>query len=303
MASCDDGLSWVGDQSLDPEMNCDGADCDHHPYSAKNTTSAGGWFVTLMGWGNPAIARRTQDGIHWETTLEPSDPARAGVVGDGDHFILLDAYASLVSDDSGGTWQELEYIGVEGNIRVMGFADARVWAFLDGNQILSSANWGQSWEQPESVDCVFNFYNSGMAAGDGVILAVGYDGSGCRSTDGGQSFEGFDTSLDGVEGQVLWTGSEFMAWGYGNVTRSSDGSNWTTTPITLTPGDTFGPSAVAKAPNGSFVAAAGMYSGQFFARSSDGIAWERLDDEAFTQGHPIRNIAHGYVAEASACQP
>src|SRR5690348_12150685 len=66
--SCDDGQSWLVNESDDDGASCVGIDCDHHPGSSTGLTHGGGYFFASFGWGdNPSRIRRSADGVTWET--------------------------------------------------------------------------------------------------------------------------------------------------------------------------------------------------------------------------------------------
>jgi hypothetical protein len=50
----------------------------------------------------------------------------------------------------------------------------------------------------------------------------------CYSTDGGQNWSSA-SGTGPLRANGIWNGSEFMAWNYGTLYRSSDGQSWTST--------------------------------------------------------------------------
>jgi hypothetical protein len=296
----------VGDRDEDDAntISCTTENCDHDQWSAKEVVYSDGWFVTLLGWGVPSsIIKRSQDGTHWETVLSNTNNNFAAIVaGDTGNFMVLDNRIGRVSNDHGATWQTLS--NVNADTEVVGYGDSKVFVFGKTLSVVSSADFGKKWTAATSIDptCSFDFYNSGLAVGAGKVLAVGNDGLGCYSADSGVTFHPLDTTRGEVQNQVVWSGSEFMVWGPAGMAHSPDGATWTKAPVKVTPSSNGFVPVVAKSPSGSFVGAVGQYSTQYFARSTDGINWQRLSDTAFSKGHPIRSIVAGYLPAGKACQ-
>jgi hypothetical protein len=131
IVSCDDGLSWVADRSLDREgdhyvcdvidpavcwvdgMGCNfldnGAcvpkatqcDCDHHPGAGTGIAYGNGWFVATWGWGPKGSVRRSQDGVSWQEVL--SDTSFGGMAFGLDRFMAGDRQPRRSLDD-GASW-------------------------------------------------------------------------------------------------------------------------------------------------------------------------------------------------------
>ena len=99
----------------------------------------------------------------------------------------------------------------------------------------------------------------------------------------------------------VWTGSEFMGWGNGQVTRSTDGATWSQQPLT----SNVNLGIVGVNDQGQFVAVRGgwdnWYDKQRFYRSDDGIAWEEVADGSYTGSHPITSIAFGWAQPSAVC--
>ncbi len=296
MVSCDDGRTWVGAHSETGLDRCTG-DCDHHPLALKDVAFDGTWFYWLYGWGaNPSVLRRSRDGVTWEPAyMQASGDAEfSSVLAGAGQVMLADEGGNLVSSDHGETWQMRA--APPGRVSVSGYGAGRAFV-LGSSDAHWSDDWGQSWNAPESLDCDRNFYNSGVAVDGvrGVVVAIGADGRGCVSADGGRTMGRTDTGLPEAAGRVMWTGDEFVVFGANQIARSPDGVTWTRAETD------FMPFAAARAPGGAFVGASDEYDNQVFARSDDGVTWERLPTSAFTQSHVIRQILAARVAPEHAC--
>lgn len=164
---------------------------------------------------------------------------------------------------------------------------------------------GSTWNQPQSIpgSCTGGDYQGRITYGNGTIVMTPESGNVCSSTDGGQTWT--LTSLPtGLRSNGIWNGSEFMAWNYGTLYRSSDGQNWTST--STVPNDIdFGVAAVSD--QGTIVGVSNewgeSYGAERFYRSEDGVNWEELSSGAYTGGHPIRTMTFGYGQPSAACSP
>jgi len=306
--SCDDGHSWVADQSDHGWKYCESNDCDHHSGTGRSVVWAEGWFIANFGWGAPGSVRRSRDGVTWERVLE--DEVFGGLAyGNGR---LLGAHKnSGYSDDLGESW-------VFPNVSSISGRNARATAFVpyDGGRFLIVARSSSTHEIVRSEDAVsfeaaeilprscvegVRLPGNRIAYGNGAIVTMGEDGTVCRSTDGGRTWT--SKSITGrLRGGGVWTGTEFMAWDDGDVFRSLDGDTWSQ--AATVPGDV-DPGAVAISDSGTFVSISGgpnqHYDSQVAYRSEDGVHWDVLPDSAFIQGHPIKFIAFGYGLPSEHC--
>ncbi len=302
--SCDGGRTWVANRSLDDDAVCWPAegeyDCDHHPGAAKGIafapTPTGPRFVATWGWGPPGGIDWTAEGTSWTRTL--ADTTFGDVVFGGG-VVLAAARNVRRSTDFGDTWVE----GGESmlsvfNVRRAGFGDGRfVMVGEDGGMrdVVLSDDLGVSWRHAESMPSACGASvqtRGGIVAGGGTTLILGGDGVACASTDG-QTFVESSIGTE-VSSQLVWNGTEFVAWSRGQVHRSADGVTWNSSD--MSPGGiTLG--AVAYG-DGSYVGVRGgwqvWYEDQVFYRSSDGTNWAEAD--AFVGSHPIRFMAYGQAA-------
>ncbi len=306
--SCDDGQSWVADQSNDDDVFCwqepdNLPDCDHDPGAGRGVTWGDGWFVATFGWGPPGGLRRSQDGVSWQETL--TGTTFAGVAF-GNGVFLAGSNRPQRSTDAGATWTELDPVGLGSNARRFGFADVAGGRFViaaDNSTIAVSADQGDTWTLPTvPPGCGDNIQTrGGIAAGSDTILVLGGDGNACTSTDGGENWV-LNTVGDTMTSHLVWTGSEFVAWSQNAKHASSDGITWTATP-TSPAGLGLGPATVST--DGVFVAVTGAwrawYDQQQFFRSTDGVSWTALAAGSFQGGHPIRAMSVGTGQPSTAC--
>ena len=289
-------------------------DCGHHPGFSKGVAFGNGWFVATWGWGYSGSVRRSANGIDWEETLT-EDVTFGGLAFGGDRFVLSNRYPMHSSE--GIDWtpgEEADFRGPGGEIvwsvRRFAYADYDGGRFVataePPKSVLVSSDGGQSWWAPSVLPdaCLtgMSTYGGIAATDDGIIVGVGQDGTACRSADGGDTWTESSVGGDNVLGHLLWTGDELVTWGPGVRYTSVDGVDWTQTPTTPE-GIWIGPAAHSDA-TGSFVAVTRVWDGyedQTIVRSDDGVSWEILEGEAFTGGHPIFYIAHGYAEPSELC--
>jgi hypothetical protein len=179
---------------------------------ALRALAADGHTDVMVGWAasrqgptpiGPAVATST-DGLTWTWRVlagaQPSGSAMSGVAAGGHGFIAV------------GTGPTVE---------------PTVWASADGS----------SWEQVSTATAPTKGELDDLAAGGGVYVAVGRDGTGAAawvSTDGltwRQAPSG-PSLADGYMTRVTWTGAAFLAVGKtaaedGAAWVSTDGSSWT----------------------------------------------------------------------------
>ncbi|MDQ3035532.1 MAG: glycoside hydrolase [Myxococcota bacterium] len=307
--SCDDGRSWLANQSDDDAIRCfsDGFDCDHHPGRAKGVVYSHGYFVATYGWGPAGGVQRSRDGVDWTTTLEGTT---FGGIAVSDMQVMLGARSARVSEDDGATWSEPISTMLEGyNVRRAGYAahdGGRMLLVGDGGDVTLSSDGGATWWRPTTLpsSCGAGIQNDGgIGYVAGAIVIVGGDGSVCRSTDGGTTWTAHSIGSDISSSEVVQTASELLVWGGGELHRSSDGATWTSTALQPS-GTSIG--AVARSPDGTFVAVNSgwnrWYEQQRFYRSSDGVTWEQLASDRYVGSHPIFQIRFGLAEPSAACE-
>lgn len=308
LVSCDDGRSWVADQSDYGWNYCDNNDCDHHPGAGRGIAWAEGWFFVTFGWGAPGSIRRSQDGVTWETVLEGE--VFGGIAYGNGRIVAAHKY-SRYSDDLGQTWPDPGVASISGkNVRATAFVPHGSGRFLISasssttSEIVHSED-GVSWNPADSLPdaCARGVRLPGrIMYGNGTIVTTGEDGVVCRSTDGGQSWTAQSISSR-LRGGGVWTGTEFMTWDRGAVFRSADGESWTETETVPSDVDV---GVVAMSDTGTFASiTAGhkqAYEGQLAYRSEDGVRWDVLSDAAFSKGHPMRAMTFGYGLQSIHCR-
>jgi hypothetical protein len=313
IVSCDGGRTWTNNQSNDDAVRCftDGVDCDHGPEAGRGIGYADGRFYATFGWGQPGGVRVSDDGVTWTTALPD---VSFGGVGAAGAIAIAGGHSPQVSLDRGATWAPTaDPVFPIWNVRRTAsvLADTAQPAFvLIGNDgdVFDAAitrDNGATWTHPELPDgCATGDLQSGggivSGAGVVVIASAKENAVACRSTDGGATFTAHPIGGT-ISSQLVWTGTEFVAWGDGHVVKSPDGETWTRTPTTPA-GISLG---VMGAADGVLVAVRGgwqvWYEQEKFYRSTDGVAWEELPATAFTGSHPIRHMAVGSVAQSPAC--
>ena len=299
--NCDDGNTWVADQTGDATIECWGdnwlPDCDHRFDSARGIAYGDGWFVATYGWGEPGGLFRSRDGVTWEET-NPGSTAAGVAYGNG--VFLAGDWMPYRSSDGGATWEQLPWLaGNNYNIRRTFFVDAGGGRFIlanDGSPMISSDN-GDSWTWPSvSAGCGSDMmFSGGFAYGNGVVVGVSGSGPVCVSSDDGATFTSGGDLATWMSSRLLFDGSQFVVWSPGQMHTSPDGVNWTTTAVSG--GLTLDSTAVSD--TGTYVGVAGWYADQTFYRSTDGVNWSATGGSA--AGHPIYEIVFGHGDTSAEC--
>ena len=300
--SCDDGRTWVADQSDEAWDYCSSNDCDHGPGAGRGITWGDGWFFATFGWGGSGTVKRSRNGVTWEPVLESGD---FGGVAFGNGRLVAASRSGQYSDDHGETWNDFESTELSGwTVRATGFAPYGGGRFIisaDGEIVVSAD--GSTWSKPQSIPaaCSGGAYQGRIIYGNGTIVMTPASGPVCYSTDGGQTWSS-TSDVGPLRANGIWNGSEFMAWNFGTVYRSADGRHWTSTETVPNDID-FGVAAVSD--QGTIVGISNgwqqHYDSQVFYRSEDGVNWEVLSAAAYTGGHPIKVIAFGYGEPSAQC--
>jgi hypothetical protein len=308
MVSCDDGQTWVANQSADDAETCWGddnlPDCDHSPWAGRGLAFGNGAFVATFGWGYPGVLRRSVDGATWEDVWM-EQPTFADIAFGKGLFVANNSPTSISTD--GATWQEGGDLNLNvGNVRAIEFVPHGEGLFVitgeSGSErdIVYSPD-GINWSHPSSRPPECGSYVRNIAYGAGTIAIFSGNGTVCASTDGGDTW-----TLHQVGGSLsstgVWTGTEFFVYEGSTLHRSADGARWTSQAVDP-PDVNIG--ALARSDGGTFVAHRdaweGWYDEQEMYRSTDGVTWERLPAGAFVPSHPINFIEFGYAQPSAVC--
>jgi hypothetical protein len=329
--SCDDGRTWVANQSDNDAIRCftsapDGgsSDCDHTYGSGRGIAwSAASGFVGNWGWGDPGVIRKSRDGVSWNVVDRGTNFASMTIGSDGTLYAA--SRSGKVSRNAGETWTNAGTADLQANgqavwnVRRGGFGGTGAGVFVvvaDSNTAMVSSD-AMTWRAPQTYPSTCGAsiqWEGGVVSGNGVLVILGGDGVACRSSDNGVTWTAHQTGGT-IDARLVWTGTEFVTWGsmsnQRRILRSPDGMAWTSTATALrrngAPVAGNGPliGAVARSPSGTFVAANGgwqtWYTSQRFFRSADGVTWDELPLTAFVGSHPIQHIVWGEGARSSAC--
>lgn len=301
--TCDGGESFVYDVSADEVAHCwdmsggTGPECDHHPTSNNGVAFGGGMFVTTAGWGALGddegglfasdgssswvqhVPGSTYNGVAYGNGVFIAGSTRPAISSDGVEFTIYDGYLE-------GTPRGAFFSDAMGGRHVL-YRDsiASTWITEDG---------GETFFQPDDASaCGFEGGVLGAAGGGSIVFYNRNDDVGCYSDDGGRTFSSFAFPAD-VHSRMVWTGSEFWAWGPGVRVRSSDGATWEM--------DARDDTAqrihhVARHGDGTLLGVVSEWGSYYersaIFRSTDGIAW--TETGADLNGHPIRGITAGWL--------
>lgn len=312
--SCDDGLTWIRDQSADDEARCwvDGdphyVECDHTPYSGTGLDAGDGWFFVQNGWGADGTVRRSRNGIDWEVVK--SGGWGGGLVYSAGTVLVLWESGWLRSADQGASFAPLADYGSYDHPFVSRVGTT-FFVVGRGGALAVSHDSGQTFQASVYQDG----WGGSFAAGNGILVATGQVKSGetnlgysSTSADDGKTWTPhpqFDAPGRQWASRVLFNGTHFVNWVNGEVWKSTDGVAWEKTP-TAFPGWWAGPVAYS-AKTGTYVAVQATwganYDKQHAFRSSDGVLWTELDAEHFRGGHPISRVVAAEVDPAICAVP
>ncbi len=314
--SCDDGKTWVANHSEVPDGRCwddtspNNIECDHHEWSSVGTLFSDGFFFATWGWGHPGVVRRSADGVNWVDvfaghTFAGLAAGNGKVVGNDRPLFAANA------EGAEGSWQATagDLLSPQFNVRKIAFlaptANARgrflVTLESSAGDIAFTDNDGASWTRATTLPSTCAHQVGSVVEGNGVVVLTQSDGSVCRSTDRGVSWQ-YVTVTTSFSSNALFTDSAFVVWDGATRWRSADGLSWTSTaggPAGVNVG------AVARGPSGTYVAVLGgwqvWYDKQRFYRSTDGVTWTVLPQSAFVPSHPITSLLAGWAAPSPEC--
>lgn len=339
--SCDDGLTWQNDVSLDdalpenlrfrcfsgdfalPDGGSNNTDCDHNAWSSTSLAVAGEVLLHTMGWGSPGTIWRSTDAVSW--SLVHTGPGAQDVLV-GPSRVMLASRAGAISSDRGLTWTRSTEIrltsGTEEiwNVRGGGSGGGSfVVSAQDGQRVdyQVSRDEGATWQRPQLVGGgrIDACGSSHPVYGNGVFVTATWTSAQnrttfCRSADQGLTWTVVPGPPDYLESRVLFTGSTFIVWSRGRVHRSPDGLTWTSTSTstrsptgTMSAGPEIG--AVALSSSGTFAAVLGgwnvWYDRQRFYRSSDGVTWDELPASVHRRSHPVTMMVFTTLPRGGVC--
>ncbi len=304
--SCDDGLSWIHNRSLDDGVRCfeGDLDCDHEASAARGIAYGDGVFVLTWGWGKPGTLVRSEDAETFDIVMSET-PTFADVAFGAGRFVANNS-TTKISDDLGLTWADGGPLDINMNTRSIEYIPHGDGVYIvtgesgDMRTIVRSVD-GVTWAPATQRPPECGTYAYGMAyGGDTVILASGNGGI-CRSQDGGDTWQHTPVT-EQFSSPPVWTGAEFYIYSGATLYHSTDGATWMSEAVAP---DSVRIGALARSPEGTFVAAnAGWmtwYEKQSFYRSTDGKTWEVLAPGSFVGSHPINFISHGLVTPGAGC--
>ena len=320
--SCDDGKSWINDRSENDNARCWSAstdpnyvECDHTPFSGRGLDASAGYFYTNHGWGSNGSVKKSRDGINWEIIQTGYWGGGIAAFGTNNLFRYTEGGGWFRSANQGTNWTELldSDLGFNGDQLdhpAVHRANDKIFVIGRTPGLAVSPNQGASWFFVTSF--LTEFGNVGFAEGNGIIVSAGNKsvqnqptlGYVAKSSDNGKTWT--NRQLGGSLLQIIFNGTDFIGWDYGNVYKSADGVNWSTSPIKLdasAQGRWGGPIAYDKKTK-TYVSIlqswANFYEKQKFYRSIDGINWVTLDTTKYKGGHPISYIVSGEI-DAAYC--
>jgi hypothetical protein len=240
----------------------------------------GSWYVGLSG----ANVTRTQDGVNWS-----SAQVAAGIslqeLSYGDGVWLAVDYNNKVyrSIDNGASWIMAGTMPGAGRSLLK---SGGVWLGLNGTTIYRSVDNGTTWSSV-ATGATQNLYD--MAAGGGVVVAVGLGGQIVSSTDGGINWVNRASETTSSIASIAYGNGRFLAVGsYNLILTSFDGVTWQLIPAVR------GSSGVAFG-NGMFVRDNGDVS-------ADGAVWTTPISTTYDFGSDDMTVygASGWIAVDSA---
>jgi hypothetical protein len=300
LMSCDDGQTWIRDRSDENSLRCwEGAnqiECDHTSNAARGLEYFNGHFYANFGWGFSGSLRKSADGIQWSTVR--TGGWGAGVGGVLNQLVLLWQDNWHITADEGRTWRtQANSFGItfphmsrlNNKLLVSGRSGIPVISNDGGNNWMPMQNFNTAW-----MNGTERRSDGGFAEGNGVIVAASEQSGSGRSTNGGISWSA--SNLQGAT-NLIFNGTEFVAWYSGRVYKSTDGLNWSSQTSNFVNGP------IAYNPNsGVYVLISdswgNYYERQRAYRSNDGVNWSQA--RTFNGGHPVFFMKHGTLP-SGAC--
>lgn len=314
--SCDDGATWVANHSDDDSV-CPNHDCGEVFNTITGVTFGGGYFFISRGWGQPGNVLRSQDGVNW--TQIYSGKQFGGVAFGGDTLVIgsgwqaayYSANAAAATPAITGA-QDISGLlgGSTGTIRNVSYQSFGGGRFIlipdDGagmRKIAVSRDLGRTYTLGTMANDMCASRITDVVSGGDIIVGISDEtGWACRSIDGGATWTGKQISTDGLSRQLIWNGSQFLAYGGGSGYRSADGDTWTK--FTLSPANLRFGAMARSGVTGTIVASTPYgtdYTAQKFYRSGDGVTWQTLAAGTFVGSHLIEHMSFGVGLHSTAC--
>jgi hypothetical protein len=303
--SCDDGLTFPYDHSVDDRFRCfvdADHDCDHSENAGRGLAFGDGAFVATWGWGHPGKLQRSTDGKAWDDVMTAT-PTFADVAFGNSVFVACGNPTRVSSD--GRTWDMGGKLSFDFNYRGIEFVPTAGGTFIvtgesGTERAISYSHDGKTWQAAADRPDLCGQELLGIAGSDTAMIIVSTQGHVCRSTDA--DVWTYAAISDRFTSPPVWTGTEFWIYSGAKLFKSPDGQGWTSQDITP---KNIAIGQLARSPSGTLVAVNDgwqvWYEKQQFFRSSDGVNWDVLPATAFTGSHPIYFISFGYVPPSAGC--
>ena len=296
------GVVWTGTQFVAVGLyqdavatSPDGANWTWHPGPRAQSIAFNGEWLVAVGFGQ---ASRSRDSITWENAALPNPNLYLyGVAWGRDRFVAVGERGSIFTSTDGSSWRDRSRPGWD-TFTAVTFAGGRF--VVVGTDVLSSAD-GETWAGwLEKVDVRFINAVAGrigpvVGPTDYEFVAVGDIESVLYSKDGGVNWSKvdaglYDLPLDAWLGDVIWTGTQFVAVGSksstlgsgGIVLLSPDGAAWDRVDV--------GDNLRNVAWDGQRLVAVGV---EAVLTSQDGHAWTRASMPAGLAGEIASDVAGG----------
>lgn len=320
--SCDDGATWINDQSDDPAAQCwtgtadtnpHYVECDHDARSSVGLDSGtDGWFYAQYGWGYDGTIRRTRNGVNWQVVRTAGWGGGLAVAKN----ILFTLWGSLwsYSKDNGTTWQNATTIPSVSfdHPFVKHVGDKLITSGRQNGDMAVSLDSGVTWTRAPEFEAG---WGDSFAEGNGMIVSTGtrldatnqpVTGFAARSLDNGKTWSAVGVfASKSWSANIIFDGKYFVNWADGKKWSSADGVAWTSVPFTtgsINP-QYWGATVAYNSRTGTYTAITSSwgawYSSQRAFRSSDGITFKELDGLHFKGGHPIVKLILGQMDSAS----
>lgn len=294
ITSCDDGMNWIANDIVANEND------DHSPWTDTGLAYGNGTFIHTTGWGTTGNLKVSEDGVDWERRDIAPIWSAGGIayLGDG-VFGMTNAASTYVSLDSGDTWNQEADPPIDNHLRESGGGGPSPGMLLTGGSDEVPAftvDRGKTWSRADG--CGASDFGGigevgGYAYGNGTMLIVSADGSTCRTSNGGASWQQGTVPEALLESKPAFAAGEFWIPNGNHAFRSGDGASWIR--VSFAPGD-IGINAMAASDRGTFVGIA--REGDAFYRSTDGQSWTRVQGAS---GPRLHRVVFGHGNTSGLC--